>query len=185
MINLINDLLDVTRIEEGRYLYEPVLIDFEPLVQSVINTYREEIKKKELKLEFKKPEKKLPQVRVDVEKMGLAIQNLLDNAIKYTLDGGEIIISLVPAEKAIEFLIKDTGIGIPKNQQDKVFSKFFRGSSAIKMETDGSGLGLFIAKNIIEAHGGKIWFESEEGKGTTFYFTLPVEKEFGEFLEEL
>jgi len=185
MINLINDLLDVTRIEEGRYLYKPVLIDFEPLVQSVINTYREEIKKKELKLEFKKPEKKLPQVRVDVEKMGLAIQNLLDNAIKYTLDGGEIIISLVPAEKAIEFLIKDTGIGIPKNQQDKVFSKFFRGSSAIKMETDGSGLGLFIAKNIIEAHGGKIWFESEEGKGTTFYFTLPVEKEFGEFLEEL
>ena len=185
MINLINDLLDVTRIEEGRYLYKPVLIDFEPFVQFVINTYREEIKKKELKLELKKPEKKLPQVKVDAEKIQLAIQNLLDNAIRYTPTGGEIIIFLAPAEKAIEFSIKDTGVGIPKDQQARVFSKFFRGANAIKIETEGSGLGLFIAKNIIEAHGGKIWFESKEGKGTTFHFTLPVKEEFGEFLEKL
>ena len=184
MINLINDLLDVTRIEEGRYLYKPVLIDFEPFVQFVINTYREEIKKKELKLELKKPEKKLPQVKVDAEKIQLAIQNLLDNAIRYTPTGGKIIISLGYIEKAIEFSIKDTGVGILKNQQSRVFSKFFRGANAIRMETEGSGLGLYIAKNIIEAHGGKIWFESEEGKGTTFHFTLPMKEEFGEFLKE-
>ncbi|PJB16018.1 hypothetical protein CO116_02800, partial [Candidatus Falkowbacteria bacterium CG_4_9_14_3_um_filter_38_19] len=92
--------------------------------------------------------------------------------------------SLGYIEKAIEFSIKDTGVGILKNQQSRVFSKFFRGANAIRMETEGSGLGLYIAKNIIEAHGGKIWFESEEGKGTTFHFTLPMKEEFGEFLKE-
>ena len=184
MIALINDLLDVTRIEEGRYLYKPILTDFEPICQFVINSYQDEIKRKKLKLEFKKPEKKLPQVKVDVEKIRLVIQNLLDNAVRYTPAGGEIIISLAQAKKAIEFSIKDTGIGIPKDQQERVFSKFFRGTNVIRMETEGSGLGLYITKNIIEAHGGKIWFESGAGKGTTFYFSLPTKEEFGEFLKE-
>jgi len=184
MINLINDLLDVTRIEEGRYLYKPVLTEIEPIIQSVINSYRGEIEKKKLKFEFKKPKEKLPKVRVDVEKIGLAIQNLLENAIRYTPEGGQITVSLTLVEKSIEFSIKDSGIGIPKNQQERVFTKFFRAPNAMKMEPEGSGLGLFITKNIIEAHGGKIWFESEEGKGTTFYFTLPVREEFGEFLKK-
>jgi two-component system sensor histidine kinase VicK len=139
----------------------------------VIDLYKEEIKKKNLNFQFKKP-KKLPKVKVDVEKIYLAIQNLLENAIRYNKVGGEIEIILKEKEKEIEFSIRDTGIGIPKNQQSRVFTKFFRGSNAIRMETEGSGLGLFIAKNIIEAHGGRIWFESEEGKGTTFYFTLPT-----------
>jgi len=179
MINLINDLLDVTRIEEGRYLYRPVLAEIEPIVQSVINSYKEEIEKKKLKFEFKKPKEKLPKVRVDVEKIGLAIQNLLENAIRYTPEGGQIAVSLTLVEKAIEFSIRDSGIGIPKDQQERVFTKFFRAPNAMRMEPEGSGLGLFITKNIIEAHGGKIWFESEEGKGTTFYFTLPIGGEFG------
>jgi len=186
MINLINDLLDVTRIEEGRYLYKPVLTDFEPICQFVINSYKEEIEKRKLKLEFKKPEKKLPQVMLDVEKIRLVIQNLLDNAARYTPSGGQVTISLKPTkgEKEIEFSIKDTGVGIPKDQQARVFSKFFRGANVMRMATEGSGLGLFITKNIVEAHGGKIWFESEEGKGTTFYFTLPLKEEFGRFLKE-
>jgi len=173
LINLINDLLNVTRIEEGRYLYKPVLADITSICQSVIDSYAEEIKKKNLRFKFKKP-KELPKVRVDIEKISLAIQNLLENAIRYNKVGGEIEIVLREKEGKIEFLIKDTGIGIPKNQQDRVFTKFFRASNAMKMETEGSGLGLFITKNIVEAHGGKIWFESEEGKGTTFYFTLPI-----------
>jgi PAS domain S-box-containing protein len=173
MINLINDLLNVTRIEEGRYLYRPVLADIVPICQSVIDSYREEIEKKKLKFEFKKP-KELPKVRVDIEKISLAIQNLLENAILYNLPGGKVEISLKLKENKIEFSIKDTGIGIPKDQQKRVFTKFFRAPNAMRMETEGSGLGLFITKNIIEAHGGEIWFESEEGKGTTFYFTLPV-----------
>lgn len=177
MVRLVNNLLDVTRIEEGRYLYKPVLAEIEPLVQFVINSYQEEIKKRKINFKYIKPEKKLPKVEIDKEKMRLAIQNLLDNAIKYTPAGGQITISLKSNKKEIEFSIKDTGVGIPKDQQERVFTKFFRGVNVMKMETEGTGLGLFITKNIIEAHGGKIWFESKEGKGTTFYFRLPFKKE--------
>lgn len=184
MISLINDLLDVTRIEEGRYLYKPAPADVADLVQSVINSSQEEIKRKNIKLEFQKPKKNLPKVKVDSEKIKIVIQNLLDNAVKYTFSGGKVTMSINYAKKEIEFSIKDNGVGIPKDQQEKIFTKFFRGANVVRMETDGSGIGLFISKNIIEAHGGKIWFESEEGKGTTFYFILPTEKEFEEFLKE-
>ena len=183
MINLINALLDVTRIEEGRYLYKPISTEITPIVQFVINSYKEEIEKKKLKLEFMMPEKKLPKVIIDVEKVKLAIQNLLDNAIKYISPGGNVTISLKHSKKEIEFSIKDSGVGVPKDQQKRVFSRFFRGTNVMRMETEGTGLGLYIVKNIIEAHGGKIWFESEEGKGTTFYFTLPIKQEFPEFLK--
>jgi len=118
-----------------------------------------------------------------VEKMRLAVQNLLDNAIRYTSPGGWVTISLKHSKKEIEFSIKDSGVGVPKDQQKRVFSRFFRGTNVMRMETEGTGLGLYIVKNIIEAHGGKIWFESEEGKGTTFYFTLPIKQEFPEFLK--
>jgi len=183
IISLINDLLNVTRIEEGRYLYKPQLFQIEKVVQSVIDSYQGEIKKKKLKFEFKKPKKKLPEVKIDVEKMKLVIQNLLDNAIRYTSLGGKVTISLKNIKKEVEFQIQDTGIGIPKDQQERVFAKFFRAANAIRTDTEGSGLGLYIAKNIVEAHGGRIWFESEEGKGTTVCFTIPIKEEFTEFLE--
>ncbi len=181
MINLVNDLLDVSRIEEGRYLYKPVLADIKPICQSVINSHKVEIKRKRLRIEFNKPKEKLPRVRIDIEKITLAIQNLLENAIRYTPPGGKITISLLAGKKGIEFSIKDTGIGIPKEQQSRIFTKFFRGANAVRMETEGSGLGLFITKNIIEAHGGKIWFESAKGKGATFYFSLPAERPLSDF----
>lgn len=176
MIVLINDLLNVTRIEEGKYLYKPVFSQIENIVQFVINSLKEEIKKKKIQLEFQKPEEKLPKVKMDVEKMRLAISNLINNAITYTLDGGKVTVSLKGGKKEIEFSVRDTGVGIPEEQQKRVFTKFFRATNALRMETDGTGLGLFITKNIIEAHGGKIWFESKENKGTTFYFTLPIKQ---------
>lgn len=184
MISLINDLLNVTRIEEGRYLFKPALADIEAVVQFVVKSYQEEIEKREIKFEFIKPTEKLPLILIDVEKIRLAIQNLLDNAVRYSRPGGEVTISLRYGKKEIELSIKDTGVGIPKDQQGRVFTKFFRAANVMRMETEGTGLGLFIAKNIIEAHGGKIWFESEEGKGSTFYFTLLLEKKLGEFLKE-
>ncbi len=116
----------------------------------------------------------MPQVSIDVEKVKLAIQNLFENAIHYTPSGGKILISLESKDKQVQFSIKDTGIGIPEDQQHRVFSKFFRASNVLRKETEGTGLGLFIAKNIIEAHNGKIWFESKEDKGSTFYFTIPT-----------
>jgi len=184
MITLINDLLDVTRIEEGKYLYKPTPADLEAVCQFAINSFQEEIKRKKIRFEFKKPKKKLPQVVLDVEKMRLVVQNILDNAIRYTQAGGRVTISLKAVKKEIELSVKDTGVGIPEDQQERVFTKFFRGANVMRMETEGTGLGLFITKNIIEAHGGKIWFESEENKGTTFHITLPAKEEFAEFLKE-
>jgi len=179
MIGLINDLLDITRIEEGRYLSKPVLASFEEIVTSVLDFCQQEIIRKEINLELEKPQIKLPQASMDVEKIKLVVQNLIENAIKYTPLGGKITVSVGYREdkKEIIFSVKDTGVGIPKDQQSRVFTKFFRGANVMRMETEGSGLGLFISKNIIEAHGGKIWFESKEGQGTTFYMVLPVEKE--------
>jgi len=185
MISLINDLLNVTRIEEGRYLYKLTLMNIEDIVRSVAESYKDEIAKRKVKLEFKKSGATLPKVMVDLEKIKLVIQNLLDNALRYTPAGGKITISLSGQPEKIEFSIKDTGLGIPADQKERIFTKFFRAVNVMKIDTEGSGLGLFIAKNIIDAHGGRIWFESQENKGTTFYFTLPAKKEkFSDFLTQ-
>jgi len=185
MAELINDLLDITRIEEGKYLFKPILTEVGPILQFVVRSYQEEAKRRNLDLEFKRPEEKIPRAMLDVEKIRIAIQNLVDNALKYTPSGGRVTISLHCSKKNLEVAVKDTGVGIPPDQKERVFSRFFRGANVVKMETDGSGLGLFIVKNIIEAHGGRIWFESEEGRGTTFHFTLPIKEEFEDFLKEL
>lgn len=172
LINLVNDLLNVARIEEGRYLFKLNSKDFISLVSSIVENYQEEMKHKEIDLQFEKPDRKIV-LMLDEEKISLALQNLIENAIKYTPPKGKITIAISETEKEVIFSVSDTGIGIPKEQQYRVFSKFFRGSNVMRLETEGSGLGLFITKNIIEAHNGRIWFISEEGKGTTFYFTLP------------
>ncbi len=183
MIRLINELLEITRIEEGRYIEHPVETHLEPLVESVVNSFKEEAEQKGVSLVYKKPTEPLPKVRIDTEKIRQVIINLIDNAIRYNKKGGKVTITLkyvtkkiddLTGEKWIECEVKDTGIGIPKDQQRRIFERFFRGSNAIRKETEGSGLGLYISKNIIEAHEGRLWFESEEGKGSTFIFSLPV-----------
>lgn len=186
MISLISDLLDVTRIEEGRYVYKSTLADMADLVDSVIKEEKDEIKKKSLKLSFKKPLRELPGVMVDAEKIKIAIENLISNAVKYTPSGGKIVVSLryLKNSKEVELSVKDSGVGIPEDQRDRVFNKFFRGANVVRMDTEGSGLGLFISKNIIESHGGRVWFESKENEGSTFYFVLPEAKELESFLKE-
>jgi signal transduction histidine kinase len=176
LISLVNDLLNVTRIEEGRYLNNIAMEDIKKIVGNAISDYDEEIKKKKIEVEFKDPGV-LPKIMLDAEKIKLAVQNLIDNAVKYSSEGGKVTISLSNDDKNINFKIQDFGIGIPKSQQVKIFTKFFRGDNAEKVNTGGSGLGLFLTQNIIEAHGGKIWFNSESNKGTTFYFNLPIRKE--------
>ena len=176
VISIVNDLLDIVRIEEGREVYKFAPSNFEKILEQVIETYREVLKKRNIKFEYYAPNKKLPKVKMDPQKISLVVQNLLDNAIRYTSSGGIIRVSLEANDSNLKFSISDTGIGIPEREKNSVFKKFFRGSNAIKFQTEGNGIGLYIAKNIIEAHGGKIWFESEENKGTTFYFTLPIKK---------
>jgi len=179
MIDLVNSLLNVTRIEEGRFLYKPTLIDVGEMVRALIESYRIEIEKKKIKFQFKKPAKFLPQIWGDAEKIQLAFQNLIDNAIRYTLSGGKVEISLRQIKGMIEFKVEDEGVGIPENQQERLFTKFFRGSNVMRLDTEGTGLGLFITKNVVEAHGGKIEFKSKENKGSTFWIFLPIKKESG------
>jgi len=178
MIKLINDLLDVTRIEEGRFLYNIKKADFIKIVKGVISALRDVAKKSKLTLHLLLPSNKIPEVKVDAEKISLAVQNLIENAVHYTPAGGKVTVSIKydKEHKEVLFSVEDTGIGIPESQQKRVFSKFFRSPNAIRKETVGTGLGLFTTKNIVEAHGGKIWFKSKEGKGTTFYFSLPVKR---------
>lgn len=173
MIRLINDLLELTRLEEGRYLWRPAVMSLEPIVETVVRLFQEKAQEKGVRLIFQKPEKRLPKVKIDAEKMTLAVSNLIDNAIRYTLKGGEVTVSIVYDTKGIGCDIRDTGIGIPANQQRRVFDRFFRAVNAVRLETEGTGLGLYMVKNIIEAHQGNIWFVSEEGRGSTFSFRLP------------
>ena len=174
MINLINDLLNVSRIEEGRFLYRQEPASLEEIVSTVIDSSQELLKMKKMALSFERPKEILPTLNVDREKMELAVQNLLENAVKYTPEGGKIIVSLEKDSHDVIFKIKDTGVGIPAAQHERIFTKFFRGDNVIRMETEGSGLGLYTTRNIIEAHKGKIWFDSKEGAGTTFTFTIPI-----------
>ncbi len=174
MIVLINDLLNVSRIEEGRFQYRMVHMSLEEIISSVVQEMYNAVKKKHVKLEFKKPKKPLPKVNIDPQKIRLVVQNLFDNALKYTPKGGRVVISLYEEPDNVIFCITDSGVGIPAYQQERIFSKFFRADNVIRMQTDGSGLGLFIVKNIIKTHGGNIWFKSTEGKGSSFYFSIPT-----------
>ncbi|MFA5249309.1 MAG: ATP-binding protein [Candidatus Paceibacterota bacterium] len=175
MINLVNDLLNVSRIEEGRFLYKPEPAQMEDMIQATVDTLQEEAKRRGLNLIFTREKDMLPPIKMDKEKMKLAVDNLINNALKYnTVKGGKIEVSINKAnDKEAQIMVKDNGLGIPASQQARIFTKFFRGDNVVRLEVDGSGLGLYTTKNIIETHGGRIWFESEQGKGTTFFFTLP------------
>ena len=178
MISLINDLLDITAIQEGRYLSELTPFEIEPMVRSMVQSYKEDAERREVSLELEFGKEKLPSVQVDGGKIELALQNFIDNALQYTKKGGKVTVSVKknPKKKEIEVVVKDTGIGIPDTQQQRVFDRFFRATNAKEKKDRGTGLGVYLAKNIIEAHKGRVWFESKEGKGSTFGFSLPIKK---------
>lgn len=174
MILLINDLLNVTRIEEGRFLFDFVKTSIKTMLDKLLEDFIPIAAKNKVKIEFNYPKIPLPATLVDEQKLELAFQNLIDNAIKYSPEGGTVKISLKKEKGFFLITISDEGVGIPRQQQGKIFNKFFRGSNVIKLETDGTGLGLFITKNIIEKHDGSISFVSQENQGTTFSVTLPI-----------
>jgi len=176
LIRVVNDLLNVSRIEEGRFTQKMEKIQLEDIAKSVFEQHSSLAETKKLKFVFHKPEKTLPLISLDKEQIGIALENLVENAMNYTPEGGlvEMFLKFNPSAKEIECSVRDSGIGIPQEQQSRIFTKFYRSSNALHRETSGSGLGLFVTKNIIEAHGGRIWFDSIEGQGTTFYFTLPA-----------
>ncbi len=174
MIDIVNDLLDATKIEEGRFLFDYKKVQIEDLIQETIESLEGEAIKKQIEIIFKRLNGLAPLINADAEKLSIAMKNILENAVKYTFKGGKVYVSLEKDPESIIIKIRDTGVGIPKPQQQRIFEKFFRAENALTTETSGTGLGLYIAKNIIEKHGGKIWFTSEENIGTTFTFTIPI-----------
>lgn len=173
IIALVNDLLNVSRIEEGRFGYNFKKENFEEVLNVVLENVESLVKRSNINLSVVKP-KKIPKVYMDKERLSLVLQNLVDNAIKYTPEYGKVEIKILILEKLLKVVVKDNGVGIPEEEKAKLFSKFFRASNVMRMQTEGSGLGLFIAKNIIEKHGGRITLQSQEGKGTEIDFTLPL-----------
>jgi signal transduction histidine kinase len=173
MVILVGDILNVTRIEEGRYGLKPKKANIGPILNEILETAKISALPKEIKLKTEIPAE-IPDTIIDNSKIKLALNNIIDNAVKYTPVKGTININMTIKEKKMVITISDTGIGIEKKDQSRLFTKFHRGSNALKVQTDGTGLGLFISKNIIESHKGTIAVASEINKGTTFTITLPI-----------
>lgn len=173
MIRLINDLLSSDRIDSGTLPLTLMPTQIKDLLDNVVVGMTPAAEAKKIAIETHYPDQ-VPLLAIDPSTMRSVLQNLLENAIEYTNTGGRVDISITLTEKTVELAIADTGIGMPKDVQDRVFQRFFRAPNAMKTETDGSGLGLYIVASIIRKHRGTITFTSEENKGTTFVVSLPI-----------
>lgn len=180
MIGIVNSLLQVDNIDAKWHENDKLeTVDLVTLIAGVINEFSNQIRSKEIDFVFKEPASNLPTIEADPSKVKMVIENLLDNAIKYTPEKGRVSIEIRDdkvnsAQNSIEVIIRDSGIGIPSNEQNNLFTKFFRASNAVSVEPNGSGVGLYIAKDIIERHNGALWFESKASQGTSFHFTIPI-----------
>jgi PAS domain S-box-containing protein len=172
MTGLVNDLLNVSRMEAGRFYLEINQVSLDIIVEEEMKQLEGNVRERGLYLKFKKG-KQIPIVSADKTKIRQVIMNFIDNAVYYTRTGG-ITIELYRENEGVVFTVTDTGIGVPKGQQAKLFQKFYRADNAKNMRPDGTGLGLFLARKVIESHGGKIIFHSTEGKGSVFGFKIPI-----------
>ena len=177
MIQLVNDLLNVARIEEGRFGYEFKQDDIMNVIQNAIEFVKVSAREKGVTVDMTTPNVKPPLFVFDVNKVTLALQNLVDNAVKYTLPGGKVSLDIGMQDEYLKVNVRDTGIGIPEKQINMLFTKFFRADNALHMQTSGSGLGLYLAKNVAVRHGGSLRVESKEGVGSVFSLTLPLQAE--------
>lgn len=183
LIQLVENLLNISRIESGRLQYEFKSIQLDDLVDSVVEELEPKAKGKGLKFSYKRPKKKMSPVIVDEEKVRQVVMNLVDNAIKYTKKGS-VTVSLKPGKSrdkkiggCLEFCVTDSGMGISAEDLPNLFKKFSRGTGSSLIHTEGTGLGLYVARQMIEAHQGRIWAESiGENKGSKFCFKLSTKK---------
>lgn len=174
MILLVKDLLDAARIDQKKLELNMLPTDLAKLIQATIDNVSTFAHATNTSISFT-VKGDVPLVRVDATKIQQAINNIIDNAIHYEQGRGQIKVRLIREGQKIIFSCQDSGIGISKEEVKKIFSKFYRSPKAVELVPMGSGLGLFIARAIIEQSGGKVWFVSKLGRGTTFYFSLPVQ----------
>ncbi|MBC7878421.1 MAG: HAMP domain-containing protein [Anaerolineales bacterium] len=173
MATLVSDLTDISRIESGNIRIEPRSVPVWDVVDEVVNLTRTQIDQKNQTVSLDIPEG-LPKIWCDRNRFSQILTNLVSNANKYTPEGGVVHVQAMQANGMIQMKVQDNGLGMAPEDQEKLFSKFFRSADDKVREAPGTGLGLSITKNLIELQGGKIWFESEFRKGTTFYFTMPI-----------
>ena len=175
MSDMIDRLLTISRLESGNLPLQKQIVSLEEITRGTIakNKPLAEASQIEVVVDAKP---NLPKVSADPFWLEQVVGNLMDNAVRYSHGASKVEISIQPRRDKILFTIQDHGVGVPKDEQKFIFEKFFRSTNAFKKQTDGSGLGLHIVKKFVQALGGKIWFKSTEGKGTTFYFTLPIIK---------
>jgi len=176
LIRIIAELMELIDIEENRITLSKEETNIDELCQSVIQDYQQQAKLKQIKLTKITPKRPMPKLNIDFQKIRNAMDHFINNAIIYTPEKGRVTINLQVKKGKVRFETTDTGIGIPKEEQDKIFSKFFRASNAMKTITDLSGVGLAVSKHYIEQHNGTVGFTSKQNKGSTFWFELPVEE---------
>ena len=174
-IKLVNEYLKAVRLGTEAIVVKPEPIDLYEIVKAEVNKLAPLAKASNCELIINEPGSDLPKALADPQKIKQVIENILTNAIRYTGGRGRATISLTYQDGKIQFLSKDNGVGIPAEEQEEIFSKFYRGSNVIDKDTQGSGLGLYLAKVIINALHGEIWLVSEEDKGTSVYFQLPTQ----------
>ncbi|MFQ5899413.1 MAG: GAF domain-containing protein [Candidatus Methylomirabilia bacterium] len=172
LITLVNDLLDISRLESGKLTIVPQETQLGEVTRSVLDELGLVLREKGHRLSVTGAEE-IPRMLVDPQLLRQVILNLVSNAIKYTLPGGEIAIRMSQEDRLVRWAIQDSGIGIPPEAQRRLFEKFYRAEDALTLETDGTGLGLYLVRLIVERFEGRVWCESEKGKGATFTFTLP------------
>jgi two-component system phosphate regulon sensor histidine kinase PhoR len=173
LAHLTDDLLELSKMDADRLDLEVDRLSVSQFVQSCIETTQRTAAEKDLRVSVDL-KTSLPDIAADRRRLAEVLQNLLDNAVQYTPSGGRISVSASSDGDEVEFTVSDTGIGIPKVDQPRIFERFYRVDVARSREVGGTGLGLSIAKHLVEAHGGRIWVESEVGRGSQFHFTVPV-----------
>lgn len=173
MLKLVSDLLEVVRIDQGRSVFKIEMVELEPLAREVIVELEHLVKSKNIQV-IERYDPNLPRTPGDAKKIKIVMENIISNAVKYSRDNGKVVVSLGTKGKKIIFVVQDWGVGIPGYQHGKVFEKFFRSNNESKYRTEGVGLGLYLVKAILRHFGGEVWFESEAGKGSTFYVSFPA-----------
>lgn len=175
MVYLIADLLNVSRLKTGKFIIDAQPADLSEMIEGEIAQLRETAKLKKIEMKYDRP-KKFPRLMLDETKVRQVIMNFIDNSIYYTPPGGHINVGVQEDDGHVYFTVKDDGLGVPKEDQKHLFTKFYRASNARNARPDGTGLGLFMAKKVVDAQGGNILFESTEGKGSLFGFSFDKRK---------